>query len=147
MRGMFRIYTCPSCGALAYTRVESEEETSQCGLCRTPVLHQTGMLYAVTTQEAENLVSDLVHASQVENDAKSRSTRGIGVRRRVLDIVESLVSENRGRPIEIERFMKECIDARIKPMRGLHFLDILEEEGLIVRHGEAITLEHGGGFG
>ena len=111
------------------------------------MLHQTGMLYAVTTQEAENLVSDLVHASQVENDAKSRSTRGIGVRRRVLDIVESLVSENRGRPIEIERFMKECIDARIKPMRGLHFLDILEEEGLIVRHGEAITLEHGGGFG
>lgn len=147
MRGMFRIYTCPSCGALAYTSVESEEETSQCGLCRTPVLHQPGMLYAVTTQEAEKLVSDLVYASQMKSDVKARSTRGVGVRRRVLGIVESLVSENKGRPVEIERFMKECIDASIKPMRGLHFLNILEEEGFIVRQGEAITLEQGGGVG
>ena len=69
---------------------------------------------------------------------------GLGVRRRVLNIVECLVGLNKGRPVNISSVLKECVGAKIKIERGLHFLDVLEEQGLIIVDGSHVSLSEGG---
>jgi len=143
MRGMFRIYKCPSCGAIAYIRVENEQETSTCGLCRGPILDEPGILYSATINQAEDLVAEMVLHDMLENKA-SMPTSGLGVRRRVLNIVECLVGLNKGRPVNIDSVLKECVGARIKTERGLHFLDVLEEQGLVIVDDGHVGLSEGG---
>ena len=140
---MFRIYKCPSCGAIAYVRVENEQETSMCGLCRGPVLDEPGILYSATVNQAEDLVAEMVLHDMLENKA-SAPTSGLGVRRRVFNIVECLVGLNKGRPVNIDSVLKECVDARIKTERGLHFLDVLKEQGLVIVDGGRVSLSEGG---
>ena len=140
---MFRIYKCPSCGAIAYIRVENEQEISTCGLCRGPILDEPGILYSATINQAEDLVAEMVLHDMLENNV-SRPTSGLGVRRRVLNIVECLVGLNKGRPVNINNVLKECVGAKIKTERGLHFLDVLEEQGLVIVDGGHVSLSEGG---
>ena len=141
MSGMFRIYQCPSCGAIAYTRVENERQSSTCGLCRGPILDEPGILYSATINQAENLVAEMVLHNVLENKT-STPTSGLGVRRRVLNIVECLVGLNKGRPVNIDSVLKECVGAKIK--RGLHFLGVLEEQGLVIVDSGHVNLREGG---
>ncbi len=143
MRGMFRIYKCPSCGAIAYIRVENEQEISICGLCRGPILDEPGILYSATINQAEDIVAEMVLHDMLENKA-STPTSGLGVRRRVLNIVECLVELNKGRPVNIDSVLNECVGAKIKTERGLHFLDVLEEQGLVMVDGGCVSLREGG---
>jgi len=143
MSGMFRIYKCPSCGAIAYIRVENEQETSRCGLCSGQILDEPGILYSATINQAEDLVAEMVLHDALETKA-STPTSGLGVRRRVLNIVESLVELNKGRPVNIDSVLEECVGARIKTERGLHFLDVLEGQGLIIVDGGHVSLGEGG---
>jgi hypothetical protein len=138
MSGMFRIYKCPSCGAIAYTSVENEQETSMCG-----ILDEPGILYSATINQAEDFVAEMVLHDVLENKA-STPTSGLGVRRRVLNIVECLVELNKGRPVNIDSVLNECVGAKIKTERGLHFLDVLEEQGLVVVDGSCVSLRAGG---
>ncbi len=131
MSGMFRIYKCPSCGAIAYTSVENEQETSMCGLCRGLILDEPGILYSATINQAEDLVAEMVLHNMSENKV-STPTSGLGVRRRVLNIIECLVELNKGRPVNIDSVLKECVGAKIKTERSLHFLDVLEGQGLVI---------------
>jgi len=140
---MFRIYKCPSCGAIAYIRVENEQETSTCGLCRGPILDEPGILYSATINQSEDLVAEMVLHDMLENKA-STPTSGLGVRRRVLNIVECLVELNKGRPVTVDSVLKECVGAKIKTERGLHFLDMLKEQGLIIANGGHVSLGEGG---
>jgi hypothetical protein len=142
MSGMFRIYKCPSCGAIAYTRVENEQQSNTCGLCRGPILDEPGILYSATINQAEDLVAEMVLHNVLENKA-STPTSGLGVRRRVLNIVECLVGLNKGRPVNIDNVLKECVGAKIKVERGLHFLDVLEEQGLVIVNGGYVNLSEG----
>ncbi len=143
MSGMFRIYKCPSCGAIAYTRVENEQQSSTCGLCRGPILDEPGLLYSATINQAEDLVAEMVLHNVLEHKV-STPTSGLGVRRRLLNIVECLVGLNKGRPVNIDSVLKECVGAKIKTERGLHFLDVLEEQGLVIVDGGLVSLSEGG---
>ena len=143
MSSMFRICKCPSCGAIAYIRVESEQETSMCGLCRGPILDEPGILYSATINQAEDIVAEMVLHDALEKKV-STSASGLGVRRRVLNIVECLVELNKGRPVHIDRVLEECVGAKIKTERGIHFLDVLEDQGLVIVDGGHISLGTGG---
>jgi len=138
---MFRIYHCSKCKNIGYSQVESEEDTSRCGLCQALILHETGTVYAVTRQEAQTLVRDLALESQMSRASVRGSTgRGLGVKKRVYNIVEALIDLRRGRPASIEEVMRECSEAGIDLGRAMKFLDTLESEGLIVNDGVHIML-------
>jgi len=137
---MFRIYRCAKCRNIGYLAVENEEETSHCSLCRAVVVHETGMGYAVTLQEAEASVRELVIESQMSKVKSGGSSRGLGLKRRVYNIVESLIDLNRGRPVSIENVMRECSEANIDLGRAMRFLDSLESEGMILNDGISVSL-------
>jgi hypothetical protein len=141
-RGMFRIYRCIRCNNIGYSQVEGEEETSNCSLCQTIVLHEKGTVYAVTRQEAMAAVRELALEGQLAKAAgKSSSSRGIGLKRRVFNIVESLIDLRRGKPATIEEVMRECSEAGIDLGRAMKFLDTLENEGLISNNGISISIQ------
>jgi len=136
---MFRVYQCPSCTNIGYTSVENEQEESRCSLCRSLILHVPGTIYAVTVQEAQASVRELVNESR--RNAKHRGAgRGLGIKKRVYYIVEALVDINRGRPVSIEDVMRECSDAGIDISRAMTFLDSLVSEGEVIKNGELITI-------
>lgn len=135
-RGMFRVYHCSRCNNIGYSRVEREEELSVCSLCQAPIIHEKGTIYAVTRQEAQSLVHDLVLEKQhAHNRAKRADIRGLGIKKRVYNIVEALVDLKRGKPVSIEEIMRECSEAGIELGRAMKFLDTLESEGMIVNDG------------
>jgi hypothetical protein len=68
------------------------------------------------------------------------SSRGLGLKRRVYNIVESLIELNRGRPVTIENVMRECSEADIDLGRAMKFLDSLESEGMILNDGISVSL-------
>lgn len=141
-RGMFRIYRCARCNNIGYSQVESEDEVSNCSLCQTLVLHEKGTIYTVTRQEAVAAVREFALEGQLAKAAETRSSsRGIGVKRRVFNIVESLIDLRRGKPATIEEVMRECSEAGIDLGRAMKFLDTLENEGLISNDGISISIQ------
>jgi predicted transcriptional regulator len=128
------------CKNIGYTHVECEDEASRCSLCQTTILHETGTVYAVTIQEAQSTVRELVIESQVSKMKKSGNSRGLGVKRRVFNIIESLIEMNRGRSVTIENVMRECSEAGIDLGRAMKYMDTLESEGTIRNDGVAISL-------
>jgi len=72
---------------------------------------------------------------------KSSSSRGIGLKRRVFNIVESVIDLRRGKPATIEEVMRECSEAGIDLGRAMKFLDTLENEGLISNNGISISIQ------
>lgn len=140
-RGMFRIYHCARCNNIGYSQVESEDEASNCSLCQTLVLHEKGTVYTVTRQEAVAAVREFALEGQLAKAAESsNSSRGIGIKRRVFNIVESLIDLRRGKPASIEEVMRECSEAGIDLGRAMKFLDTLENEGLISNDGISISI-------
>jgi hypothetical protein len=70
--------------------------------------------------------------------------RGLGVKRRVYNIVLSLVETNRGRPVTREQVMQECDDAKIANEKANSFLSQLEDEGLLISDEGLLTVAGGG---
>ena len=140
-RGMYRVYTCSSCGNIGYTQVERESENSTCELCGALVINGPGMLYALTSVEARDYVRELVNLEERAKPSAKAKSRGI--RRRVFDIVESLIDLNRGRPIAYDAVLVECADAGIDVERARHFLDLLIDEGEIGQFDRGLTVKEG----
>lgn len=133
---MFRIYHCSRCKNIGYSQVENEDDASRCSLCQALVLHETGTVYAVTKQEAQVLVRDLALESQMSKTTlRGGVGRGLGVKKRVYNIIEALIDLKRGKPASIEEIMRECSEAGIDLGRAMKFLDTLESEGLILNDG------------
>ncbi|RDE12445.1 MAG: hypothetical protein C4K48_09945 [Candidatus Thorarchaeota archaeon] len=138
---MFRIYHCARCNNIGYSQVEREEDLSRCGLCGSLVLHETGSVYAATTQEAKTLARELALESHSSTAVSEGSPpRGLGVKRRVYNIIEAQVDLKRGKPTSLEEVMRECSEAGIELGRAMKFLETLESEGLIVNDGANITV-------
>lgn len=137
---MFRIYRCVKCRNIGYLAIESEEETAQCSLCRAFVVHEAGMVYAATIQEAQSSVRELVIESQMSKVNPGGKGRGLGLKRRIFNIVEALIDLNRGYPVSIEDIMRECSEANIDLGRAMKFLDSLESEGMILNDGTSVSL-------
>ena len=137
-RGMFRIYEC-NCGNTGYASVQSEEDDSKCSFCGSLIVHEKNTLYAVTIQEAEELVLDLAFTAQPPNKVKIR--RGLGFRKRIYYIVKSMIEVNRGRPASIRQILTECSDASIPHEKATHFLNILKHEGFLIDTSEGIMIQ------
>ena len=124
---MFRVYRCSGCKNIGYAHVETEDEASRCSLCQRIILHETG-------------VRELVIESQISKVKQGGNSRGIGVKRRVFNIIESLIDMNRGRAVSIENVMRECSEAGIDLGRAMRFMDTLESEGAIRNDGVAVSV-------
>lgn len=140
-RGMYRVYTCSSCGNIGYIQVERESENSNCELCGALVINGPGMLYAVTSVEARDYVRELVNLKEREKPSAKAKSRG--TRRRVFDIVQSLIDLNRGKSIAYDAVLIECVDAGIDLERARHFLDLLIDEGVIGQLDRGLTVQEG----
>lgn len=103
-------------------------------------MDEPGTVYAVTVQEAQSSVRELVIESQVAKIRQGGNGRGFGVKRRVFNIIESLIEMNRGRAVTIEDVMRECSEAGIDLGRAMKFMDTLESEGAIRNDGVVVSL-------
>jgi hypothetical protein len=141
---MFRVYRCSRCNNIGYSRVETEDEASTCGLCQALILHEKGTVYAVTKSEALSLVRDLaLEAHHIRSRARGATVRGLGVKKRVYNIIEALIDLKRGKPVSIEEVMRECSEAGIELGRAMKFIDALESEGFIINDGVHIIIIEG----
>lgn len=141
-RGMIRIYRCSRCHNVGYSRIRSQTDDSTCSLCSATILHSPSTVYVETLEEAQKQMKAIVLRSSLE---KPGPKRGLGVKKRVLNIVLSLVETNRGRPVSTEQVMQECTDAKIADDKAASFLEQLEDEGLLIRDGGLLNVS-GGGF-
>lgn len=134
--GKFRVYKCNECGNDGFDRVADKGIDSHCSLCRTTISDRPGMLYVSSVDEARRRAGILTTLALTSTTTKV--SMGRGLRRRVLDIMESLVNLNRVKPVTLEQILTECTDAGIARERAIHFLDVLRDDGLITRDNESV---------
>ncbi len=140
---MFRIYKCRRCKNTGFAHVESEDAEARCSLCNGLILHESGTVYAATIDEAKEILMDLVVASSF-GPSKSSSGRGIGLKKRVLNIIEALIEINRGHPATMDDVMRECNEAGIDLERASHFVGQLKKEGKLAEVGGRLMIADGG---
>lgn len=140
-RGMIRIYRCARCHNVGYSRVRSQSDDSMCSLCSATISHSPSAIYVETLEEAQKRMKAIVLRSSVE---KPGPKRGLGVKKRVFNILLSLVETNRGRPVSTDEVIQECTDARIDSEKAANFLQQLEDEGLVIREGTLLNVSGGG---
>lgn len=137
---MLRIYRCKKCNNSGFVRVRSKEQESTCSLCGAPVWHTENTIYVSTVEEAQQRLRSALLRNAFERPGPKR---GLGVKKRVYNIVASLVETNHGKPVTSKRVMQECSDANISSHRASVFLDQLEEEGLLIRQEGLVTVSGG----
>jgi hypothetical protein len=138
---MFRVYRCPECSHTGYIQVQSEDFTSECSFCSAPIYEYHVTAHVSSIEEARKKVVDTVY----RESRNSKSVRGVGKRRRVLSVVESLVDLNRGRPVTEEAVLQECILAGMDRNTVLRFISVLKEQGLVTLvSGELLSLAEEG---
>lgn len=140
-RGMIRIYRCSRCHNVGYSRVREQSDDSMCSLCSATISHSPSAIYVETPEEAQQRMKSMMLRDGFDRPGVKR---GLGVKRRVFNIVLSLVETNRGRPVSREQIMQECNDAKIAGDKALSFLEQLEDEGLVISDGRLITVSGGG---
>ncbi len=128
---MYRIYRCKKCKYTGIDQVSSANDVSNCSLCHSDISHEEGILYETCYEKAEQKLKELVVLTRLQSD-KTTNSRGLGVKKRVLRIVESIIDTNRGHPARWNQLMIECSDAGIDSERASHFVGILKREGLLI---------------
>lgn len=126
----YRVFTCPRCNYTGYKLVLNKEDESTCNLCSMLILNSPDVMYASSVDEALNVMQRMATKSQLKSKPKSRY--GLGVKKRVLNIISDLSELNRGRGVTLWRVLQECEEASIDIERAKKFLNQLEEEGLII---------------
>ncbi|MFW9850537.1 MAG: hypothetical protein ACFFF4_15505 [Candidatus Thorarchaeota archaeon] len=136
---IFRIYQCRRCKNTGFAHVQTVEAESRCTLCNGPILHEKSSQYASTLEEAKQLLAELVLSTRLDTKGVG-SSRGLGVKRRILNIVEAIIDTNRGHPAKWHQIMSECSDAGIESERVSHFIDVLKREGALTEQGGGLVL-------
>ena len=108
-------------------------------MCNGLILHEKGTLYAASIEEAKEALTELLLLSRLDA-RKVGSSRGLGVKKRVLNIVESVIEINRGHPARWNQVMSECSDAGIDSERASHFVDVLKREGALTEEGGGLVM-------
>ncbi|TFG34589.1 hypothetical protein EU527_02475 [Candidatus Thorarchaeota archaeon] len=124
---IFRVFRCPHCGYTGYRQVSHQNDDSLCNLCSNPISHSPEMRYVTTVDEARTEMQKIVVSGQ-----KSKSRYGLGVKRRILNMVYDLSEFNKGNGVSRRRILEECKEADIDLDKAKRFLIQLEEEGLII---------------
>jgi hypothetical protein len=88
------------------------------------------MQYAATVQEAESYVRESVVGSKLR-PRSSGSSRTIGLKKRVFNIIEALVDMNKGRSVGLDEILHECTDAGIDTNRAMDFIQALLTESAL----------------
>ena len=127
---MYRVFKCPHCGYTGYATVHSEDEDSKCNLCSKRINHSPDWLYVDSVEGALLAIQRIVWRKPTMHSSKSR--HGLGVKKRVLNIVSDLNESNLGKGVSRDRVLQECEDAGIETDKAVRFLDQLEEEELVV---------------
>ena len=140
MKSVFRVYTCPKCANIGYVDVPNRSVQSKCSFCNQIIIHERSMVYTNTVDEAEECIEELVSEGEIRCRQKNPVPR-FGKKRRIKDMVEGLIRMNRGRPVTIQAILSECVQAGIKQERTVHFLNILEDEGSIIKSEGRISME------
>lgn len=133
----YRVFRCSGCGHVDYVTEESE---LLCTFCQKPLKRKDTIL-ADTVEGAENEVRDLVYQNRKQ---QSSSRSGLGVRRRIISMVDALLDMNRGRPVRLSDVYQECEAAGISKTKTQRFLDIMKEDGVVIIEGGMLFLEDGG---
>lgn len=141
---MYRIYSCPKCQYIDYISVSNKQEISKCSLCGHKIRHNSIMVYKKTIEEAERIVKQLVRFQSLSHSSE-RPIRGLGVKKRVLRMLESLLDLNKERPVAVSDLLTECADAGISQDRTLHFIEVLCSEGIVAYIGNRLKVIEGDG--
>ena len=126
----FRVFRCPHCGYTGFRQVSSQEDDSRCNLCSKTISHTSEMRYVSNPEAARRAIQEIVFSSK--KSAASKPRHGIGVKKRVLYMVSDLSDLNYGRGVSKRRVLDECKEADIDLDKARHFLNQLQEEGLII---------------
>ena len=138
---ILRVYRCPECSHIGYTEVQSQDGSSECSFCAALISDAQCIAHVPTVKEAKRRVVETVY----REPKRSKGTHGLGKRRRVLGVVESLVDFNRGRPVTEEAVVQECELAGMERKTVLRFICILKEQDLITAvSGKLLGLSNGG---
>jgi hypothetical protein len=126
---IFRIFMCPYCGYTGYKQVMAQKDDSTCNLCSRTISHTHGMIYAASVDEARKAMEGMAASSKSQSKLMIR--QGLGVKRRILNMVSDLSQLNSGKGVSRSRILEECQDAEIDLGKATRFLNQLEDEGKI----------------
>lgn len=126
---IFRIYRCSYCKYIGYAEVKSKDTDHKCALCGKGLRPDEANLYAARRDEARRLATH--QAMKFSRYDRPTAKRGLGVKKRVLNIVAALIEMNRGQPISRSDILAECSKADISESRAEHFLSQLANEDIV----------------
>jgi hypothetical protein len=139
---MFRIYRCYHCRYIGYVQVESKHSDHKCALCGKTIHPSEENIYASKRDEARRLATQ--QAMKFSRYDRPQVQRGLGVRKRVLNIVTALIEMNRMQPVDRSDVIAECNKADITESRAEHFLSQLAQEDIVqLLSGNRIALTGG----
>jgi len=123
-----RVYRCPHCGYTGYRPVHGKEEDSACNLCSGTVSPKPSMKYVRTVKDATRAVQQML-LKQRSTEVSTKSRHGLGVRRRVFNVISDLSDLNRGRGVSRKSVMEECREAQMDLDKVRRFIRQLVEAG------------------
>ena len=134
----FRVFRCPHCGYTGFRQVSSQKDDSKCNLCSKIISPTAEMRHVTSVEDARKAMQEIVFSSQTRTMTKSR--HGIGVKKRVFNMVSDLSDLNDGRGVSRRRVLEECQDVDIDLDKAKRFLYELQEEGLIIEINDKLTI-------
>lgn len=134
----YTVYECPSCRHIDYVQGPRANHI-QCGFCGQTVDSSMFRASVESEEAASSSVTTLV-SKRLLSERRIRPKRGLGVRRRVLDIVSSQIDLNRGRATTIRAVLSESVDAGIDSEKALKFLERLDQEGIVRIQNDRVEL-------
>ncbi len=135
----YNVYECPSCKHIDYAQVYTQTDQVRCGFCGQTLDSSTFRASADTEEAASSSITRLV-SHRLSSEKPIRPKRGLGVRRRVIDIVSSQINLNRGKPTTVRAVLSESVDAGIDSEKALRFLERLNQEGVVRIQNDSVQL-------
>ena len=140
MSPLFMVYKCSKCEYIDYTIIASKDAINRCSLCGTEIKHTPTAVYASSEEEAANKARILIQSKSIKQPSP-KPTRSLGVKKRILEMLISLIELNDGKPVYLSDIIEECSKACISKERVLHFIDILGSEGIIQNQANGLLVD------
>lgn len=139
----FAVYECRRCRHAEVIEINEHMNSPICGLCGATLDDSDRKHESESEEEALARLSSLVR-SRIGRTVRPRPRHGLGVRRRLIDIVTSLIELNRGRPVSVAEVLSESESAGLSLEKTRVFLERLEMEGVLTVSDGRVTLSGGG---
>ena len=133
-----RVYRCPHCGYTGYRQVYGEDEDSMCNLCSGTVSPTPYMKYVRTVEDATRAVQQML-LKQRSTELPPKSRHGLGLRRRVFNVISDLSDLNRGRGVSRKRVLEECREVEMDLDKVRRYIRQLVEAGHVNETDSVLT--------